>query len=46
MILRHFMMMWTTIDPVGNLAIFAALTASLLHVELVMVRLESGSGPA
>ncbi|HEY6069954.1 MAG TPA: MarC family protein, partial [Chthoniobacterales bacterium] len=33
MMLRHFMMMWTTIDPVGNLAIFAALTASLSNVE-------------
>src|SRR5437868_15014558 len=33
MLLRHFMMMWTTVDPIGNLAIFAALTASLSHVE-------------
>ena len=33
MLLRHFMMMWTTVDPIGNLAIFAALTASLGAVE-------------
>jgi len=33
MLLRHFMMMWTTVDPIGNLAIFAALTASLTAVE-------------
>jgi multiple antibiotic resistance protein len=41
MMLRHFMMMWTTIDPVGNLAIFAALTASLSHVERRKVALRA-----
>lgn len=28
-IVRDFMMIWTTIDPIGTLAIFAGLTASL-----------------
>ena len=41
MMLRHFMMMWTTIDPVGNLAIFAALTASLSKVERRKVALRA-----
>jgi multiple antibiotic resistance protein len=27
-IVRDFMMIWTTIDPIGNVAIFSALTAS------------------
>ena len=41
MLLRHFMMMWTTVDPVGNLAIFAALTASLSRVERRKVALRA-----
>jgi len=41
MMLRHFMMMWTTIDPVGNLAIFTALTASLSHGERRKVALRA-----
>ncbi len=28
-IVRDFMMIWTTIDPIGNVALFAALTGSL-----------------
>ena len=30
---RDFMLIWTTIDPIGNLALFAGLTASLTRVE-------------
>ncbi|HEY1434131.1 MAG TPA: MarC family protein [Thermoanaerobaculia bacterium] len=30
---RDFMLMWTTIDPIGNLALFAGLTASLQRAE-------------
>jgi multiple antibiotic resistance protein len=30
---RDFAMIWTTIDPIGNVAIFAALTASLTRAE-------------
>jgi len=41
MLLRHFMMMWTTVDPVGNLAIFAALTASLSQIERRKVALRA-----
>ena len=41
MLLRHFMMMWTTVDPVGNLAIFAALTASLSRIERRKVALRA-----
>lgn len=41
MLLRHFMMMWTTVDPVGNLAIFAALTASLTGLERRRVALRA-----
>jgi multiple antibiotic resistance protein len=41
MLLRHFMMMWTTVDPVGNLAIFTALTASLSQVERRKVALRA-----
>jgi multiple antibiotic resistance protein len=41
MLLRHFMMMWTTVDPVGNLAIFAALTASLGAVDRRRVALRA-----
>jgi multiple antibiotic resistance protein len=32
-IVRDFMMIWTTIDPIGNVAIFAALTASFTAAE-------------
>lgn len=28
-IVRDFMMIWTTVDPIGNLALFSGLTASL-----------------
>ena len=41
MLLRHFMMMWTTVDPVGNLAIFSALTVSLSQVERRKVALRA-----
>lgn len=41
MLLRHFMMMWTTVDPIGNLAIFAGLTASLTVVERRKVALRA-----
>ena len=30
---RDFMLIWTTVDPIGNLALFAGLTASLPHAE-------------
>jgi multiple antibiotic resistance protein len=30
---RDFVLIWTTIDPIGNLALFAGLTASLTRVE-------------
>jgi multiple antibiotic resistance protein len=30
---RDFMLIWTTIDPIGNLALFAGLTASLTRAE-------------
>lgn len=30
---RDFMLIWTTVDPIGNLALFAGLTASLTRVE-------------
>jgi multiple antibiotic resistance protein len=32
-IVRDFMMIWTTIDPIGNVAIFSALTASRTPAE-------------
>jgi multiple antibiotic resistance protein len=32
-IVRDFMMIWTTIDPIGNVAIFSALTASYTIAE-------------
>ena len=41
MLLRHFMMMWTTVDPIGNLAIFAAITASLTVAERRRVALRA-----
>jgi multiple antibiotic resistance protein len=41
MLLRHFMMMWTTVDPIGNLAIFSALTASLTVADRRKVALRS-----
>ena len=41
MLLRHFMMMWTTVDPIGNLAIFSALTASLTVADRRRVALRS-----
>jgi multiple antibiotic resistance protein len=30
---RDFMLIWTTVDPIGNLALFAGLTASLPRAE-------------
>jgi len=30
---RDFMLIWTTVDPIGNLAIFAGLTGSLTRAE-------------
>ena len=30
---RDFMLIWTTVDPIGNLAIFSGLTASLSRAE-------------
>jgi len=30
---RDFMLIWTTVDPIGNLAIFAGLTAALTRAE-------------
>ncbi len=30
---RDFMLIWTTVDPIGNLALFAGLTASLTRAE-------------
>ena len=30
---RDFMLIWTTVDPIGTLAIFAGLTASLTRAE-------------
>ncbi len=30
---RDFMLIWTTVDPIGNLALFAGLTASLTTAE-------------
>jgi multiple antibiotic resistance protein len=32
-IVRDFMMIWTTVDPIGNLALFSGLTASLDRAE-------------
>lgn len=32
-ILRDFLTIWTTIDPIGSLAIFSGLTASLAPAE-------------
>jgi multiple antibiotic resistance protein len=32
-LIRDFMMIWTTVDPIGTLALFAALTASLTPAE-------------
>ena len=30
---RDFMLIWTTVDPIGNLAIFSGLTASMTRTE-------------
>ncbi|HVQ53746.1 MAG TPA: MarC family protein, partial [Thermoanaerobaculia bacterium] len=30
---RDFMLIWTTVDPIGNLALFAGLTAALTRAE-------------
>ena len=32
-IIRDFMMIWTTIDPIGNVALFAGLTAGLTRAQ-------------
>jgi small neutral amino acid transporter SnatA (MarC family) len=32
-IIRDFMTMWTTIDPISNLALFAGLTAAMHRAE-------------
>ena len=34
---RDFMLIWTTVDPIGNLAIFSGLTADLPRVERARV---------
>jgi len=33
MLLRHFMTLWATIDPIGSLALFVGLTASLSRTD-------------
>ena len=33
MLLRHFMTLWATIDPIGSLALFVGLTASLSRAD-------------
>ena len=43
-ICKHFATIWTTIDPIGNVAIFAGLTASLTRAERHRTALRAAIG--
>ena len=45
-ICKDFATIWTTIDPIGNVAIFAGLTAALTRPERHRTAVRAGSGAA